>query len=115
MTEVNISEQVKSIIMQLKCNFTLRGQPVPIEQVVSPTGLLPGFVRRADQLCSFCLGHGLGASFEDQQGSTLGIRVKFDDVTPNSLRLLCITDIIIEMIQQGPDRSITPLDDLLYD
>lgn len=110
-----IVQQFCSVAKLLRCNFTLRDQPIPIDQALSETGLLPAIVRRADQLSSFCLGYGLGVSFEDTQGSMLGVRVKFDEVTPNSLRLLCLTDILIELIQQAPSREVTPLDDLMYD
>lgn len=115
MAEVNLTPQIIQIAKVLRCNFTLRDQPISYEQVFANTGLLPAFARRADQLSSFCLGYGLGVSFEDQQGTMLGIRVKFDDVTPNSLRLLCLSDVLIEVIQQGPSRELTPLDDLMYD
>lgn len=108
-------QQFCSVAKLLRCHFTLRDQPIPIEQALSETGLLPAIVRRADQLSSFCLGYGLGASFEDTQGSMLGVRVKFDEATPNSLRLLCLTDVLIELIQQAPSRDVTPLDDLMYD
>ena len=110
-----IVQQFCSVAKLLRCNFTLRDQPIPIDQALSETGLLPAIVRRADQLSSFCLGYGLGVSFEDTQDSMLGVRVKFDEVTPNSFRLLCLTDILIELIQQAPSREVTPLDDLMYD
>jgi len=110
-----IVEQICGIAKVLKCNFTLRDQPVAIERVLSETGLLPAIMRRADQLCSFCLGYGLGVSFEESQGSMVGVRVKFDEATPNSLRLLCATDVIIELMQHAPSREFTPLDDLMYD
>lgn len=110
-----IAQQFCSVARLLRCNFTLRDQPLPIEQALSETGLLPAIVRRADQLSSFCLGYGLGASFEDTQGTMLGVKVKFDEATPNALRLLCLTDVLIELIQQAPSRDVTPLDDLMYD
>jgi intracellular multiplication protein IcmS len=110
-----IVQQICSIAKVLRCNFTLRDQPVSIEEVLSETGLLPAIMRRADQLCSFCLGYGLGVSFEESQGSRLGVKVKFDQVTPNSLRLLCAADVIIELMQHAPTREVTPLDDLMYD
>ena len=105
----------KSIAKLLKCNFTLRDQPIPLDQAFAEGGLLPSIMRRADQLSSFCMGYGLGVSFEETQGTMLGVRVKFDEVTPNSLRLLCATDVLIEIIQSAPSREVTPLDDLMYD
>lgn len=85
------------------------------EEVFADTGLLPAMVRRADQLCSLCLGYGLGATYEDAENALLGTRVVFDTVTPNALRLLCITDVINELIQGGPSKDYTPLDELMYD
>lgn len=111
----HIVEQICAIARLLRCNFTLRDQAISIEQVFAENGLLPAIIRRADQLCSFCLGYGLGVSFEEAQGGMLGVRVKFDDATPNSLRLLCAADVIIELMQHAPSRDITPLDDLMYD
>lgn len=108
-------EKFKLVAKLLKCNFTLRDQPIAIDQVFTDIGLLPSIMRRADQLSSFCLGYGLGVSFEETQGAMLGVRVKFDEATPNSLRLLCATDVLIELIQSAPSRDITPLDDLMYD
>jgi intracellular multiplication protein IcmS len=115
MSSANIIPQICSVARMLRCNFTLRDQPISIEQAFTENGLLPAIMRRADQLCSFCLGYGLGVTFEESQGATLGVRVKFDDVTPNSLRLLCAADVIIELMQHAPSREITPLDDLMYD
>lgn len=110
-----IAQQIIMIAKVLRCNFTLREQPISIEQVFSETGLLPAIMRRADQLCAFCLGYGLGVSFEESQGAMLGLRVKFTQDTPNSLRLLCAADVIIELMQNAPNRQIIPLDDLMYD
>lgn len=110
-----IVPQICAIAKLLRCNFTLREQPIAIEQVLSETGLLPAIMRRADQLCSFCLGYDLGIKFEEVDGATLGVKVMFDDATPNSLRLLCVADVLIELVQSGPSREATPLDDLMYD
>jgi intracellular multiplication protein IcmS len=110
-----ISERLCDVAKVLQCNFTVKNQPVDYEKVFSELGLLPGIMRRADQLCSFCLGYGLGVTFDDSQGAMLGVTVKFDDATPTSLRLLCATDVLIEIIQQAPSREVTPLDDLMYD
>ena len=112
---MTLNEQVIAVAKVLRCNFTLRNAPIAYEQVFADTGLLPAIVRRADQLSSFCLGYGLGASFDEQQGAMLGVKVKFDEATPNSLRLLCIADVLIEIMQASPSREVTPLDDLMYD
>lgn len=112
---MDIVEQIKAVARVLRCNFTLKDQPISIDRVFEETGLLPAIIRRADQLSSFCLGYGLGVSFEEAQGAMLGVKVKFDEATPNALRLLCAADVIIELMQNSPSQDMTPLDDLMYD
>lgn len=113
--ENNISKCLSLICAHLNAKFYLNERFVSYEEVFSETGLLPGLVKRADQLCSLCLGYGLGATFEDAEEALLGTRVILDSVTPNALRLLCITDVINELIQGGPSKDHTPLDELMYD
>ena len=103
------------IATALNAKFYLNDRFVSYDEVFGSQGLLPAFARRADQLCSLCLGYGLGLSFNDAEGALLGIEVVFDDVTPNSLRLLCMTDVMNELIVGGPSKDYTPLDELMYD
>jgi len=111
----SIQKSLELIAASLNAKFYLNDRFVSYEEVFSDTGLLPAITKRADQLCSLCLGYGLGATFDDAEDATLGIRVIFDDVTPNVLRLLCMTDVLNELIQNGPSRDYTPLDELMYD
>ncbi len=104
-----------NIAKALKANFTLNNRQITYEEVFSETGLLPAIARRADQLCSLCLGYGIGISFDEAEKSLLGVKVIFDDVTPNTLRFLCITDVLSELINNGPSKESTPLDELMYD
>lgn len=112
---MDISESLTRIVTEMNAKFYLNNQFMGHSEVFSPTGLLPAIARRADQLCSLCLGYGLGLSFEETQEALLGTRIIFDDVTPSTLRLLCMTDVISELIQGGPSRDYTPLDELMYD
>jgi intracellular multiplication protein IcmS len=91
-------KQIHQIAKKLGANFTFNDRAISIEEALSETGLLPAISRRADQLCSLCLGYGIGISFEEAEKSTLGVKVIFDDVTPNTLRYLCIADVINELI-----------------
>lgn len=115
MSAINITKSMVLIAANLNAKFYLNDRFVGYEEIFADTGLLPAMVKRADQLCSLCLGYGLGASFEDAESAMLGTRVIFDEVTPNALRLLCLTDLINELIQGGPSRDYTPLDELMYD
>lgn len=112
---VNISKSMALIAASMNAKFYLNNRFVSFEEVFAETGLLPAIAKRADQLCSLCLGYGLGASYEEAENATLGTRIIFDEVTPNSLRLLCMTDVVNELIQGGPNMDYTPLDELLYD
>lgn len=112
---MDISEQMIKVARRLNGNFTLNGRPMTMEEVFSTSGLLPGIARRADQLCSLCLGYGIGVTFEDAEGSPLGIKAVFDDMTPNTLRLLCLVDVLMELMKATMRGSPTALDQLMYD
>ena len=71
------------IVKQSKKTFTLKGAPLSYEDMFAETGILPGLAKRADQLCSLCLGYGLGIKVEDDDNGLLGVRVKFDEYTPD--------------------------------
>lgn len=112
---LEIAKKLMLIAKTMNATFTLNDRVLTYNEVFAETGLLPALARRADQLCSLCLGYGIGVSFEDVEKSLLGIKVMFDEVTPNVLRLLCITDVLNELIKGGPSPTSTPLDELMYD
>lgn len=113
--ERDLSKSLGVIAASMNAKFYLNDRFVSFDEVFSDVGLLPAIAKRADQLCSLCLGYGLGTTYDEAEGALLGTRVVFDDVTPNVLRLLCMTDVINELIQGGPSRDYTPLDELMYD
>ena len=115
MAAVDYTKKCSVIAKALKAKFTLNERPISLEEVFADTGLLPALARRADQLSSLCLGYGLGVSFEEADKSLLGVRVVFDEVTPEVLRLLCITDVVNELMRAGASPDATPLDELMYD
>jgi intracellular multiplication protein IcmS len=112
---MDMTRKLSALAKVMKANFTLNGKPISYEKVFSDTGLLPALARRADQLCSLCLGYGIGASFDETDKATLQVRVKFDEVTPEVLRILCICDVLSEIINAAQSKESTPLDELMYD
>lgn len=112
---MSFSKQLAAVSVTLGCRFLLKGQPIEPEIVFSPTGLLPGLLRRADQLCSFCLGYGLGLTFERSESALNNVVVLLDDKVPNSLRLLCSLDVLIEFMQNAPAPDRVALDDLMME
>jgi Protein of unknown function (DUF3773). len=103
------------VAQKMGAQFMLNDRTITFEEVFAPTGLLPALSRRADQLCSLCLGYGIGVSFEEATGSLLGVKVIFDDITPAILRILCLTDVVNELIKGAPSPHAVPLDELMYD
>lgn len=93
----------------------MKGRHLAYSEMFSDTGLLPGLTKRADQLASLCLGYGLGATYEDTENSLLGVKVKFDEFTPDVLRLFCILDVIYELVKNSPSKDAVSLDELMYD
>lgn len=112
---MDLSAKLSSIVKKMEVNFTLKGRSIPPSEIFSDTGLLPGLTRRADQLASLCLGYGLGASFDDVEKSLLGVKVTFDEFTPDILRIFCITDVLFELVKSSPTKDEVPLDELMYD
>jgi len=112
---VGLPEQLTAVAKAMGCRYTLNGEPISYEQVFSPSGLLPAILRRADQLCSFCLGYGLGLSFERAEGTKTGIVVQLDKSTPNILRLVCAEDVLYEFMQHTPSQEVVSLDSLMTD
>jgi len=109
--------QRKCILLakRLQAQFSLRGSPIGYEEVFSETGLMPAIAKRADQLCSLCLGYGIGVNLVESPETLTGFIVTFDDVTPNVLRYLCIVDVLIELVNNSPVPDMVALDDLLLD
>lgn len=112
---MDITKNLAAVARELNIKFTLRGKPMDALEVFARDSLLPAFMRRANQLCSFCLDHELGATFEKSEGTPLGVIVVLDKQTPTSLRLLCVVDVLIEIMQQDPDHDTVSLDSLLED
>ena len=112
---MEMSELISKVARTIGARFSLNGRPMTMEEIFSPTSLLPAIARRADQLCSLCLGYGIGVTFEETEGATLGVKVIFDDITPNVLRMLCIADVLHELVQSTPRGEMTSLDQLMYD
>lgn len=112
---MDLQKSLAKLSKAMSAKFYLNERMISYDEVFTETGLLPAIARRADQLCSLCLGYGIGISFDEADKSLLGVKVIFDDVTPTVLRLMCITDVLSELIQAGPSPDKTPLDELMYD
>lgn len=112
---MELKDGLSRIAKNLDINFTLSGRPLIYSEVFSDMGLLPAIAKRADQLCSLCLGYGIGVTFTEAEGSRLGIKSVFDEATPIVLRYLCITDVLYEMMRMSPSPNQISLDELMYD
>lgn len=112
---MNFTKYFVEIAKEFRTKFTLNNKSISLEQIFDHNGLLPGLFKRADQLSSFCLGKNLGVKFKDNPNATLGITFDLDDSICNSFRLLCVTEILCEIIEASPDQQQVPLDTLLYD
>ena len=108
------SQKCIALAKVLGREYSLKGRDLTLDEVFSDKGLLPGLAKRADQLCSLCLGYGIGVSFEDEQESTLGYKAVFEEGDDEVIRLLCILDSLKDIIDVS-DVGRVSLDELLYD
>ena len=111
----SLEKKLLAIVKQIPVTFTLKGSTISPKEIFSDVGLLPGLTKRADQLAQLCLGYGLGATYEDVEDALLGTKVNFDEFTPEVLRLLCIVDVLYELVKSSPMRDEVALDELMYD
>ncbi len=112
---VDMGRALLLVAQEMKLGFVLHGKPLTLDEVFAEKGLLPSLMRRSDQLSSFCLGYGLGLTFEETPSARLGVVVKYNDEIPNAMRLMCATEILFELAESASDRSKIALDDLMYD
>lgn len=112
---IDLKKTLSSVLKSFGAYFVLRDKPISHEEILSETGLLPAIAKRADQLCSLCLGYGIGATFVDVEKSLLGVKVQFDETTPTVLRLLCMVDILSELVSNASSKERVSLDELMYD
>ena len=112
---MDLKKRLVAVMKTMNFGFTLNGREVLAEEVFSDVGIFPAIIRRAEQLSSLCLGYGLGASFEEAEGTLLGVKVSFDAVTPDILRILCITDVMNELAKTASNSQAVALDELMYD
>ncbi|MEY3183082.1 MAG: hypothetical protein RLZ35_1067 [Pseudomonadota bacterium] len=113
--ETDLQDQLVIVANSMGCRFFLKGEPIETAKVFSPHGLLPSIIKRADQLCSFCLGFGLGVTFERAESAMLGVTLTLDNQVSTVLRLLCATDILAELVQSSPSIRAISVDNLAAD
>lgn len=112
---MSLAKKLEAVAKQLGTTFTFKGRALPLSEVFTEAGLLPGLAKRADQLAQLCLGYGLGVTFEEADQSVLGTKVVFDEFTPDVLRLFMIADVLMELVRTSPNPHAVSLDELLYD
>ena len=110
-----INDKLELIAASLSVQFTLKGEAVSYQRIFAKNGLLPQLSKRAEQVSQLSLGCSLGAKYEEDQDALGGLMVQFDDFTPLFLRLMCLTDVLCELINMSSDRHLVALDELLYD
>ena len=111
----DISQNLCLVTASMGINFTLESKPIKPEQLFATIGLLPAIAKRADKIATLCFGYGIGISFEEEDDATLGIKVIFDNVTPSSIRLLCLVEVISDIVVHSSSKSTVAVDELLYD
>jgi len=111
----DIVKHIALVAQSLEVTFTLKEKPITPQAAFAANALLPAIMRRADQLASFCLGYNLGVNFERNDDAMLSVQTEFDDSVPDSLRLLCALDVLVEIVQQASSHGNVALDHLLND
>jgi intracellular multiplication protein IcmS len=112
---MDITNSLCELVKKNNMQFMFCGKTISAADAFSCTGLLPPMARRADKLCSLCLGYGMGVTFVEADKAILGTEVQFDDATPNVLRLAFIYDVILQIVKNSGVKDKISLDELMYD
>lgn len=110
-----INDKLEVIAARLSVQFTIKGEVISHRRLFAANGFLPQLSKRAEQVSQLSLGCSLGAKYEEDQDALGGLIVQFDDFTPLFLRLMCLTDVLCELIKMSSDPHLVALDELLYD
>lgn len=108
-------KNLQAIVKKMGVNFSIKNKRLTCDNLLSDEGVLPGLIKRADNLAKLCLGYGLGAQYEDAEDTLLGFKFSLDNATPTSIRLLFIVDVLCEFVERSPSRESVALDEILYD
>lgn len=112
---MTLSESLVRVARHLNKSFVLKGEPIAYQDVFSPAGLLPGFAKRAEQVANLCQGgDSLGARYEEDESTLLGVSVSFDQQLSDQVRLFYFLDTLLELIDMSPDPNTIALDELMY-
>lgn len=111
----DLDKKLIAVAKAMNVTFMFKSRSIALTELFSEVGLLPGLAKRADQLASLSLGYGIGATYEDVEKSVLGVKVKFDEFTPDVIRIFCITDVLHELAKSSPMKGEVSLDELMYD
>ncbi len=112
---MDVKDQCIALSRVMGIDYGMKGRDLTYEEVFMENGFLPAIAKRADQLSGLCFGYGIGANFIDDDKGTCGKRVEFDDVTPQAIRMICIADVLCELVSMSLSSGRTMLDELLYD
>ncbi|MBM93925.1 MAG: type IV secretion protein IcmS [Legionellales bacterium] len=112
---MDVKDQCIALSRVMGIDYGMKGRDLTYEEVFMANGFLPAIVQRADKVSNLCFGYGIGAEFIDDPKGTCGKRVQFDDKTPNSVRMICIADVLCELVTMSLSSGRTMLDELLYD
>lgn len=112
---MDISKYLMAIAQLLGVKFELYGNTIESSKVFSSKGLLPALSKRADSNSLFTLNKSLGGHFKKNAQAVAGIEISFDDSVADSYRILCLLDVLIDLMQRQNSQEKIVLDELLYD
>lgn len=99
----------------MQIRYTINNKPLTSMEVFAENGMFSAIIKRADQLSSFCLGTGLGLTFEESATGMTGTKAIMDTTVSNAYRMMCMTEILCELTESSPNAKEVALDNLMYD
>ena len=97
-------------------SFTFKNKPLSHEEVFAAFGILPGVLKRANKICSVCVGTSLGGTFPKTDRSYLGYSLELKELSlPLPFAMLFIVDVLEAVIAGKGPASTVALDEFSYE
>lgn len=112
---MDVKAQCIALSRAIGADYAIKSRSLTYEEVFSPTGFLPVIAKRANKLAMICFGYGIGATFEKESKSSCGYKVVFDNDVPRSFCMICVADVICELVTMSTVGGRIMLDELYYE
>ena len=111
----SIQEKLIKLCKARGWSFKIREKDLSLEEVFADFGVMPGLVKKASRFMSLCHGREIGASYPEDEKTTLGYKVQIDDGQDELELILFILQALVPFVNMVEVSARHALDSLTYE